>query len=87
MPRLNLLIRSGSVIYAQSMGEIGDSCHETASELVLKETNQESSADRALQPSRLKFGEFEPFDLWISDDFDEPIPEWEEAVDRSAAEL
>jgi prevent-host-death family protein len=26
--------------------------------------------------SRPKFGEFEPLTGWISDDFDEPLPEW-----------
>lgn len=25
-----------------------------------------------------KFGEFEPLEGWISDDFDEPLPEWRE---------
>jgi prevent-host-death family protein len=27
---------------------------------------------------RPKFGEFEPLEGWISDDFDEPLPEWRE---------
>lgn len=30
--------------------------------------------------SRPKFGEFEPLKGWISDDFDEPLPEWVESV-------
>jgi prevent-host-death family protein len=28
--------------------------------------------------TRPKFGEFEPLEGWISDDFDEPLPEWRE---------
>lgn len=34
----------------------------------------------AEQKSRPKFGEFEPLEGWISDDFDEPLPEWIESV-------
>jgi prevent-host-death family protein len=30
--------------------------------------------------TRPKFGEFEPLEGWISDDFDEPLPEWIESV-------
>jgi antitoxin (DNA-binding transcriptional repressor) of toxin-antitoxin stability system len=30
------------------------------------------------QMPRPKFGEFEPLIGWISDDFDEPLPEWRE---------
>lgn len=30
------------------------------------------------QRGRPKFGEFEPLEGWISDDFDEPLPEWRE---------
>lgn len=25
---------------------------------------------------RPKLGEFEPLDIWMSEDFDEPLPEW-----------
>lgn len=32
--------------------------------------------------SRPKFGEFEPLKGWISDDFDEPLPEWIESVNK-----
>lgn len=32
------------------------------------------------QKARPKFGEFEPLEGWISDDFDEPLPEWIESV-------
>lgn len=32
------------------------------------------------QRGRPKFGEFEPLEGWISDDFDEPLPEWIESV-------
>lgn len=32
----------------------------------------------AEQKTRPKFGEFEPLEGWISDDFDEPLPEWRE---------
>lgn len=28
------------------------------------------------EKSRPKLGEFEPLEFWISDDFDEPLPEW-----------
>ena len=34
----------------------------------------------AEQNPRPKFGEFEPLEGWISDDFDEPLPEWIESV-------
>lgn len=34
----------------------------------------------AEQKARPKFGEFEPLEGWISDDFDEPLPEWIESV-------
>jgi prevent-host-death family protein len=32
------------------------------------------------QRTRPKFGEFEPIHGWISDDFDDEVPEWIEAV-------
>lgn len=32
--------------------------------------------------TRPKFGEFEPLEGWISDDFDEPLPEWIESVNK-----
>jgi len=34
----------------------------------------------AQQRARPKFGEFEPLEGWISDDFDESLPEWIESV-------
>jgi antitoxin (DNA-binding transcriptional repressor) of toxin-antitoxin stability system len=37
--------------------------------------------------ARPKFGSFKPFDLWISEDFDDPMPEWEEAMALSDAQL
>ena len=37
--------------------------------------------------ARPKFGSFKPFDLWISDDFDDPMPEWEEAIALSDAQF
>ena len=35
------------------------------------------------QKARPKFGEFEPLEGWISDDFDEPLPEWIESVNAN----
>lgn len=35
----------------------------------------------AEQKPRPRLGEFEPLKGWISDDFDEPLPEWIESVD------
>ncbi len=37
--------------------------------------------------ARPKFGSFKPFGLWISEDFDEPIPEWETAMALSEEQL
>jgi antitoxin (DNA-binding transcriptional repressor) of toxin-antitoxin stability system len=37
--------------------------------------------------ARPKFASFKPFDLWISDDFDDPMPEWEEAIALSDAQF
>lgn len=37
----------------------------------------------AQQRTRPKFGEFEPLEGWISDDFDEPLPEWIESVNAN----
>ena len=39
------------------------------------------------QRARPKFGEFKPLDLWLSDDFDDPIPEWEKAMADSDEQL
>ena len=36
---------------------------------------------------RPKFGTFKPLDIWISDDFDDPIPEWEKAMADSDEQL
>lgn len=33
---------------------------------------------------RPRFGEFEPLIGWISDDFDEPLPEWREHMPHSS---
>ena len=36
---------------------------------------------------RPKFGEFEPLDVSISDDFDDPVPEWEASMTESEEPL
>lgn len=36
---------------------------------------------------RPKFGTFKPLNVWISDDFDDPIPEWEKAMADSDEQL
>ena len=36
---------------------------------------------------RPKFGTFKPLDVWISEDFDDPIPEWEKAMADSDERL
>lgn len=38
------------------------------------------------QSGRPKFGEFEPLSGWISDDFDEPMAEWIEAMNKDLFE-
>jgi antitoxin (DNA-binding transcriptional repressor) of toxin-antitoxin stability system len=37
--------------------------------------------------ARPKFGTFKPLDIWISDDFDDPMPEWEKAMADSDGQL
>jgi antitoxin (DNA-binding transcriptional repressor) of toxin-antitoxin stability system len=37
--------------------------------------------------ARPKFGTFKPLDVWISDDFDDPMPEWEKAMSDSDLQL
>lgn len=36
---------------------------------------------RVSAKARPRFGTFKPLDVWISEDFDDPIPEWEFALD------
>jgi prevent-host-death family protein len=37
--------------------------------------------------TRPKFGEFEPLDVWMSEDFDEPLPEWLEYMKLEPAKV
>jgi antitoxin (DNA-binding transcriptional repressor) of toxin-antitoxin stability system len=37
--------------------------------------------------ARPKFGTFKPLDIWISDDFEDPMPEWEKAMADSDERL
>ena len=37
--------------------------------------------------ARPKFGTFKPLDLWISEDFDDPMPEWQKAMADSEEKL
>lgn len=37
--------------------------------------------------ARPKFGTFKPLELWISDDFNDPMPEWEKAIADSDEQL
>ena len=87
MRQPNPLLRAGNVIYAHLVGEMRDVNMASESNPDLVETGQEIGVDQPMLSSRPKVGEFEPLEIWISDDFDDPMPEWEEAMARSEEEL
>lgn len=87
MRQPNPLLRAGSVFYAHLVGEMRNVNMAIESNPDLVETGQEIGVDQPMLSSRPKIGEFDPLDIWISEDFDDPMPEREEATSRSAEEL
>jgi antitoxin (DNA-binding transcriptional repressor) of toxin-antitoxin stability system len=43
--------------------------------------------NKVLATARPKFGSFKPLELWISEDFDDPVTEWETAMALSDEQL